>query len=121
MAWAKIDVVVRGSGKVSPASQVQNIQSLEGGIIEEILVLEGQEVATGQPLIKISDVAFSGSFEENRLLSLELQARASRLNAEAFDTPFEADLEVVQEAPDLVKSEKSLYESNRDRLGTVCK
>jgi adhesin transport system membrane fusion protein len=58
MAWAKIDVVIRGSGKVSPASQVQNIQSLEGGIIEEILVMEGQEVSAGQPLIKISDVAF---------------------------------------------------------------
>ena len=42
MAWAKIDVVIRGSGKVSPASQVQNIQSLEGGIVEEILVLEGR-------------------------------------------------------------------------------
>ena len=116
MSWAKIDVVIRGSGKVSPASQVQNIQSLEGGIISEILVREGQAVTTGQSLIKISDVAFSGSFEENRLLSLELQARASRLNAEAFDTPFEADLEVVQEAPDLVKSEKSLYESNRRQL-----
>ena len=54
MAWAKIDVVIRGNGKVSPASQVQNIQSLEGGIIEEILVMEGQSVKSGQPLIKIS-------------------------------------------------------------------
>ena len=85
MSWAEVDVVIRGSGKVSPASQVQNIQSLEGGIVSEILVLEGQEVTMGQPLIKISDVAFSSSFEENRLLSLELLARSYRLNAEAFD------------------------------------
>jgi adhesin transport system membrane fusion protein len=59
MNWAKIDVVIRGTGKVSPASQVQNIQSLEGGIVEEILVKEGQAVVVGQSLIKISDVAFS--------------------------------------------------------------
>ena len=77
MNWARIDVVIRGTGKVSPASQVQNIQSLEGGIVEEIMVTEGQPVVAGQSLIKISDVAFSSSFEENRLLYLELLARAT--------------------------------------------
>ena len=91
MNWAKIDVVIRGSGKVSPASHVQNIQSLEGGIISEILVAEGQVVEAGQALIKISDVAFSSSFEENRLLYLELVAKASRLEAEAFGRAFKPD------------------------------
>ena len=116
MAWAKIDVVIRGSGKVSPASQVQNIQSLEGGIIEEILVTEGQEVSAGQPLIKISDVAFASSFEENRLLYLELLARTSRLNAEAFGTDFKPAEEVSREAPELIAAEKSLFGSNRQQV-----
>lgn len=116
MAWAKIDVVIRGSGKVSPASQVQNIQSLEGGIIEEILVIEGQDVRTGQPLIKISDVAFASSFEENRLLYLELLARTSRLNAEAFGAEFKPIEEVSREAPQLIAAEKSLFSSNRQQL-----
>lgn len=116
MAWAKIDVVVRGAGKVSPASQVQNVQSLEGGIIEEILIVEGQSVKTGQPLIKISDVAFSSSFEENRLLYLELLARTSRLNAEAFDLEFKSAVEVADEAPELIAAEKSLFLSNREQL-----
>ncbi|MBT8434363.1 MAG: HlyD family type I secretion periplasmic adaptor subunit [Gammaproteobacteria bacterium] len=116
MNWAKIDVVIRGSGKVSPASQVQNIQSLEGGIISEILVAEGQVVEAGQPLIKISDVAFSSSFEENRLLYLELVAKASRLEAEAFDRAFKPDVEVSAEAPQLIKSEKSLFDSNQLQL-----
>jgi len=116
MNWAKIDVVIRGSGKVSPASQVQNIQSLEGGIISEILVAEGQVVEAGQALIKISDVAFSSSFEENRLLYLELVAKVSRLKAEAFDRAFKPDSEVSDEAPHLIKSEKSLYDSNQQQL-----
>jgi adhesin transport system membrane fusion protein len=116
MAWAKIDVVIRGSGKVSPASQVQNIQSLEGGIIEEILVLEGQVVKAGQPLIKISDVAFTSSFEENRLLYFELLARSSRLTAEAFGREFKPTKDVNNEAPELIAAEKSLFLSNRLQL-----
>jgi len=116
MKWAQIDVVIRGSGKVSPASQVQNIQSLEGGIISEIMVVEGQRVEAGQPLIKISDVAFSSSFEENRLLYLELLARSSRLSAEAFGRAFEPEPEVIEEAPHLVQSEKSLFDSNLAQL-----
>ena len=114
--WARIDVVIRGNGKVSPASQVQNIQSLEGGIIEEIMVTEGQSVSAGQPLIKISDVAFASSFEENRLLYLELLARSSRLEAEAFDREFTRNGEVDAEAPQLNASEKSLFDSNRQQL-----
>ena len=116
MNWAKIDVVIRGDGKVTPASQVQNIQSLEGGIVEDILVAEGEIVDVGQPLLKISDVAFSSSFEENRLLYLELLARASRLNAEAFGRDFEPHPEIQREAPALLRSEKSLYESNQEQL-----
>ena len=116
MNWAKIDVVIRGAGKVSPASQVQNIQSLEGGIISEILVVEGQPVETGQALIKISDIAFSSSFEENRLLYLELLARSSRLSAEAFGRAFKPEPEVSEDAPHLVKSEKSLFDSNQAQL-----
>lgn len=116
MSWAEIDVVIRGSGKVTPASQVQNVQSLEGGIISEILVSEGQSVDAGQPLVKINDIAFSSSFEENRLLYLELLARSSRLQAEATAKDFVENLEVKASAPELIRSEKSLYDSNRQQL-----
>jgi len=116
MNWAEIDVVIRGNGKVTPASQVQLVQSLEGGVVTEILVREGQVVEAHQPLIKISDVAFSSSFEENRLTYLELLARSSRLNAEAFDVDFVVNEEVHADAPRLNQSEKSLYNSNRQQL-----
>lgn len=123
MSWAKIDVVVRGSGKVTPASQVQSIQSLEGGIIGDIMVREGQAVRAGQPLIKISDIAFSSSFEENRLRYLELAAKTRRLNAEAFNQDFVADETVAKEAPELIEAERSLFESHlrqlRETLGIL--
>jgi len=116
MSWAEIDVVVRGSGKVIPARQVQVIQSLEGGIVSEILVKEGDRVESNQPVIKISDVAFSSSFEENRLLYFELLAKSARLRAEAHGSDFERNEKVAQVFPKLLESEQSLYESNRSQL-----
>ncbi len=116
MSWAEIDVVIRGSGKVTPASQVQVVQSLEGGVVSEILVREGQPIEASQSLVKISDIAFSSSLEENRLLYLELLARSSRLNAEAFAVDFVANEEVSTESPRLIESERSLYSSNLQQL-----
>ncbi len=116
MSWAEIDVVIRGSGKVTPESQVQLIQSLEGGIVSEILVSEGEAVQAGQPLVKMSDIAFSSSVEENRLQYLELLARSSRLNAESSEQPFQAIDEVTKKAPELMRAEESLYNTNRQQL-----
>ena len=116
MSWASIDVVIRGSGKVIPASQVQMIQSLEGGIVTEILVSEGQNVVMNQPLIKISDIAFSSSVEENQVTSLELLAKASRLRAEAFSEDYISNPEVLNSSPALDRSEKNLYESHKQQL-----
>jgi len=116
LGWAEIDVVVRGSGKVIPARQVQLIQSLEGGIVSEILVREGDQVEINQPLIKISDIAFSSSFEENRLSYYELMAKSARLKAEAHGDEFVHDEKVSELAPELLKSEFSLFESNRQQL-----
>ena len=116
MHWASIDVVIRGSGKVIPASQLQLIQSLEGGIVSEILVAEGQLVEAGQSLIKISDIAFSGSVEENRLLYFELLAKSSRLTAEAFGKTFVTDAEVNSNFPKLHKAEENLFNSNKQQL-----
>jgi adhesin transport system membrane fusion protein len=116
MAWAEIDVVVRGNGKVIPSRQVQLIQSLEGGVVSEILVREGEMVEANQPLLKVSDVAFSGSFEENRLLYYELSAKSARLKAEAYDTDFEYDKELQKVAPELLASEESLFKTNHQQL-----
>ena len=116
MSWAEIDVVVRGNGKVIPARQLQLIQSLEGGIVSEILVKEGDIVDKTQPLIKISDVAFSSSFEENRLMYYELRAKSARLQAEADTGEFKRDAELEAAAPEVLNSEASLFESNRRQL-----
>lgn len=111
MGYAEIDVVVRGSGKVIPSQKLQVIQSLEGGVVSEILVREGDLVNVSQPLVKISDVAFASSFGENQLLQLELKARIARLKAEADGSAFAADPIVKRDAPGLMRSAEELYRS----------
>lgn len=112
MAWAELDTVVRATGKVVPSSQVQKIQSLEGGVVSEILVHEGDRVTLNQPLMKISDIPFLSSYEEQQIKYLELKAKLVRLIAEAEGEPFGDDSEVRENRPELLSAERSLYESD---------
>src|SRR4051812_37027679 len=62
--YAVLDEVKRGNGRVVPSRLMQVVQSLEGGIVEEILVQEGAIVQQGEPLIRINDVKFASEFGE---------------------------------------------------------
>jgi membrane fusion protein, adhesin transport system len=116
LGWADVDEVVRGGGKVIPSSQLQLIQSLEGGIVTDILVSEGDSVEPGQPLMKISDIPYASSFEENRLHFLGLKIKIARLSAQVSGAEFEGDDEVFAAMPALQAAEQSLYESQRQQL-----
>jgi adhesin transport system membrane fusion protein len=84
--WAsltEIDVVTRGSGVIVPSLQNQIVQHLEGGIVEQILVREGQEVAANEVLMRIKD-SFSEAEFTNLLNEFRAQTvRLARLEAES--------------------------------------
>ena len=63
--FAMIDEIVRGQGEIIPSSENQIIQNLEGGIVESILVKEGQLVKKGQVLVKIDNQKSTSSFNSN--------------------------------------------------------
>lgn len=109
--WASIDEVVRGEGKVVPSRQVQVVQSLDGGIVEEILVRPGQTVEQGEVLLRIDPTRYSSSLGENRAELLSLLAKAARLEAIATGEPFEAPEEVVAEAPHIVEMERRVWQN----------
>ena len=115
-AFAEIDERTRGMGKVIPTQKIQKVQNLEGGIIEQLYVKEGDRVEKGQPIIKISDVNFAGSFNENRLKMYELIAKSYRLEAEASGNPFNVPQAVQEEMPKLLEHEKSLYHAHMKQL-----
>ncbi len=114
--YAEIDALTRGQGKIIPAHQLQVIQNLEGGIVSEILVQEGESVKKGQILIKIDDTGFVGSYLENELRYNELQSKSIRLLAESTAQAFTVSPEIEKKSPNLIKHERSLYLSNKEQL-----
>ncbi|RYZ84101.1 MAG: biotin/lipoyl-binding protein, partial [Moraxellaceae bacterium] len=115
-AFAEVDEVARGEGKVIPSQQLQVIQSFDGGVVEEILVREGQIVNKGDLLLRIDPTRFVSTFRENRAEYLSLQARAARLKALTTNTPLEMPEDIIKAAPDVAEHERTQYESNKKEL-----
>jgi len=122
LTWAaegEIDEIVRGEGKVVPSRQVQIVQSLDGGVVQDILVREGQNVEPDEVLLRVDPTRFSASLGENRAEYLALKARAARLEALANDTPFSAPEDVLLEAPDLIAMERLAWETRTKELNAT--
>jgi adhesin transport system membrane fusion protein len=119
LVWAslaQLDEVTRGPGKVIPSRQLQVVQNLEGGIVDKILVKEGEVVNAGQPLLRIDDTLSSSSLRENRIHYLSHKVAAARLRAEADGKPFVPPEDVMREAPQLVEQALELYQSEMKQL-----
>lgn len=117
--WASIstlDIVSIAEGEVIPSSQVKTVQHLEGGIVREIKVSEGQEVKVDQPLVVLEPTVSSADVSELRvrLTSLETdiaQFEALLDNAEA--PSFSDDL--VKNFPSLAEQATRRFETRRNR------
>jgi membrane fusion protein, adhesin transport system len=119
-AWfAKVDEVTRGEGRVIPSRQVQVIQSLDGGIVSEILVREGDIVKVGMPLIKIDETRAISSLRENQGQYLALLAKQARLKALAEGSAFSLPAEVKKNSPQVYEQEYALYNTSRDELASI--
>lgn len=118
---AEIDELTRGQGKVIPFHQLQIVQNLEGGILSEILVSEGEIVKKGQIILKISNTNFTSSFKESQLRQNELKAKFLRLDAEAHNKSFKYNKNQNKDLLKQISYEKSLYESNQEQLKSSIK
>nr|WP_189661217.1 HlyD family type I secretion periplasmic adaptor subunit [Pseudomonas carnis] len=119
VVWAgfsQIDEVTRGDGKAIPSSKLQKIQNLEGGIVAELYVKEGQIVEAGAPLIRLDDTRFVSNAGETEALRLAMQLRVERLSAQVDDRPLNIPDDVLKAAPSQAANERSLYESRRQQL-----
>lgn len=115
-AVAQLDEVTRGEGKVIPSRQIQILQSIDGGLVSEILVREGEVVLANQLLIKIDETRFLSSVKENQAQYLGLVAKAARLKAIAEGKPFVPPPEVMAADPAIVAQESQFYEARNDEL-----
>ncbi len=135
-SWAEIDKVTRGQGKVVPSSQVQVIQNLEGGLVKQILVREGEQVTKGQQLILIDDTRFRSDYREREQQVANLTANVLQLSASLSSVVIDEDFSesnwqdsvkidynklafppiLSETQPDLVARKRAEYRQDLDNL-----
>lgn len=114
---ASIDEVTRGDGRAIPSSRLQKVQNLEGGIVAQVFVHEGEVVQAGAPLLRLDDTRFKSNAGETEADRLSLQARIQRLNAQLNDSQtLTLTPEIVRQAPDIAQGEIDLFNSVNKRI-----
>lgn len=115
-AVAEVEEVTTGTGRVVPASRIQQVQNLEGGIVREILVQEGRTVAAGDVLLRIDPTQAGSSMGEIREKIDGLRALVARLEAEAEDRAFQVPEDLAASRPDLVQHQRTHFETRQSEL-----
>jgi len=103
---AEIDELARGNGKVIPTDKIQTVQSLDGGIISEIFIKEGDIVKFDAPLMKIDTTRFQATLEESKQEYLSLLALKARLEIESM-------IDIEKNLPELKFDGKILTDTSR--------
>jgi adhesin transport system membrane fusion protein len=116
-ALGVLDVVARAAGEVIPSSQVKSVQHLEGGIVAEILVREGERVARDQPLLALQSTSTDAQVDELAVRLTALRLEIARLQAEATGA---AEMtiapDILHSHPDEARQARTLFRSRRDRF-----
>ncbi|CCO46605.1 putative Type I secretion membrane fusion protein, HlyD [Vibrio nigripulchritudo SOn1] len=119
--FAKLDSAAIASGIVIVESKRKSIEHLEGGIVADVYVREGQQVEKGAPLIKISDITFQSRLKQIQLTWISRQIEYQRLlaergNLDRFVPNLDKDLfpHLVLEIETLIANQQSLFASRVD-------
>lgn len=102
-----------------PSKQLQIVQSLDGGVVSEILVQEGQVVEAGQLLLKIDETRATSGVRESAAQGFALRARQARLRALAEGSAFKPPTSTNAIEGRILDEERTLYETRRSELGTM--
>ncbi len=122
VVWASlahVDEVTRGEARVIPSRQLQLVQSLDGGVVSEILVQEGQVVERDQLLLKIDETRATSGVRESAAQGFALRARQARLRALAEGVAFLPPAAADEEERRIVDDERRLYENRLTELNTL--
>jgi adhesin transport system membrane fusion protein len=118
-ALAHVDEVTRGDARVIPSRQLQVVQSLDGGVVAEILVREGDVVEAGQLLLRIDETRATSGVRESAAQGFALRARSARLRALAEGSTFQPPAAADAEGQRIVDEERRLYQSKQSELATM--
>jgi len=114
LTWAtfsELDEMVKGTGKVVPSGKTKVIQHLEGGIVSNILVHEGDEVKKGDIIYELSQSFFTADSKAKEVQLYALQASSIRILSEInLDESIEFSEELTNAIPDIALNEKQIFE-----------
>lgn len=113
MSFAPLDISVNAVGTVVPSSRVQQIQSMEGGILQSRPVSEGSRVKKGDLLAIVQNLQFNAEQGESQQTYWGTLAALARLEAEATNKPPVFSPELEKNAPDMVSEQHTLWQSRR--------
>jgi membrane fusion protein, adhesin transport system len=118
--WAsltEIDRVTRGSGRIVPQKQKQEVQHLEGGIVTDIFIREGERVTVGQPLMRIENIFFRSELAQARIELAARRLKLIRLEAETSGAgAIQFPPELAQALPQAVENETALFRRRQTNL-----
>jgi adhesin transport system membrane fusion protein len=114
--WATLDEVTRGDGQVIPSSRVQVIQNLEGGIIAEVLVHEGQIVEANDILLRLDNATAQSNYRDIRSQHLAGLAGIARLEAMLRDAEPVYPKELIEQAPDILEDQKRIHAARKGQI-----
>lgn len=114
-ALTSVDVIVRTEGQIIPAGKSQIVQHLEGGIVRRIMVREGQVVASGQPLMELSDVQVRSNLGQEQSKLDALRGREARLLAEVSGHASISFPKSLSD-PNVIRVETSAWQARRAQL-----
>lgn len=113
---AEVEQLTRGAGQVVPTSETQLVQSLEGGILDAVMVSEGDSVKKGQVVARLKNVAFASDRRGIEAKLAALRLKRERLRAEASGEAFVTDAELARDYTALSNNELALYQSRQQDL-----
>ncbi|MFN4166489.1 MAG: HlyD family efflux transporter periplasmic adaptor subunit [Ferrovibrio sp.] len=114
-AFSELDQIARAQGQVIASARTQVIQSANDGIIEALLVREGERVKKGQILARLDRSQAEAAWRDSRAKVAALKATLARLQAEVFDRPLEFD-DDVRQYPAFVQNQTELFQRRKNAI-----
>ena len=118
-ANAQIDEITKGDGKVVSSKQLQKLQSLEGGIVSEVLVSSGDKISKDDVLLVVDDTKFKSDLEEVRKKLRILEAQKESFSSELSDEPLIFSEDLSNELPVITKQEMDFFATRQKEKDSI--
>ena len=113
-ANAQVDEITKGDGKVISSKQLQKLQSLEGGIVSEVLISSGDRISKDDVLLVIDDTKFKSNLEEIRKKLLILEVQKQSLSSELKVEPLVFSADLINEIPVIAQQEMDFFATRQE-------